>query len=255
MKPKVSVIVPAYNSEKYIEKCIETVNEQTFKDYEMLIINDGSTDKTLEIIENKMKEYNWLRVITIENHGQGYARNLGVREAKGDYVLFLDSDDLLKPETLELTVNKMEEEKPDAVFFDWLRYYEDKDLYKKAKTKEFFDKEFLEGEETLDLLSLKVYFTVSNLYSKKFLLDNNIKYGEGYLYEDTTFLVSVAVHASKISIIKEPLYIVVSNSNSVTQRSYDTNKHADGFLKAVEECLKVLNKIKVNLEEKLNMQI
>lgn len=241
MKPKVTVIVPAYNSEKYIEKCIETVNEQTFKEYEMLIINDGSTDHTLEIIENKMKEYDWLRVISIENHGQGYARNLGVREAKGDYILFLDSDDLLKPETLELTVNKMEKEQPDAVFFDWLRYYEDEDIYKKAKAKEFFDKDVLKGEETLELLSLKVYFTVSNLYSRKFLLENNVKYGEGYLYEDTTFLVSVAVRANKISIIKEPLYIVVSNSNSVTQRSYDTNKHADGFLKAVEECLKVLN--------------
>ncbi len=252
MKPKVTVIVPAYNSEKYIQKCIDTVKEQTFKDYEMLIINDGSTDNTLKIIEENSKVYNWLRVITIENHGQGYARNLGIREAKGDYILFLDSDDLLSPETLELTVKRIESDKSDLVFFDWIRYYEDTGIYKKAKTKEFFDEDILEGNETMKLLTLKVYFTVSNLYSKKFLIDNNVKYGEGYLYEDTTFLVSVAVHADKISIIKEPMYTVVTNSTSVTKRSYDTTKHADGFLKAVEECLSILNKSKYKPEEYYN---
>lgn len=243
MNPKVTVIVPTYNSEKYIEKCIETVKEQTFKNYEMIIVNDGSTDGTLEIIKKKMKEYNWIKLINIENHGQGYARNLAIKEAKGDYILFLDSDDLLNSQTLEIAVKRIEEDKSDVVFFDWLRYYEDKGIYKKARPKEFFGKgiNVLEGKDTIQLLTLKVYFTVNNLYSKKFLLDKNVKYGEGYLYEDTTFWISVAVKAQKVSIIEEPLYIVVTNSSSSTKTNYDTTRHADGFLKAVEECLKILN--------------
>lgn len=242
MSVKVSIIVPTYNSEKYIEKCIETVQNQTYKDYEMIIINDGSTDNTLSVIQEKMEMYKWIRVISIENHGQGYARNLALKEAKGDYIMFLDSDDLLEPKTLEVAVARIEADNSDVVFFDWIRYYEDKGIYRNARPKEFFDTDLLEGRDTMRLLSLKVYFTVNNLYSKKFLIGKNIKYGEGYLYEDTTFLVSVAVHANKISILKEPLYIVVTNDSSSTKSNYNTTRHADGFLKAVEECLKVLNK-------------
>lgn len=236
MKPKVTVIVPTYNSEKYIEKCIETVKEQTFKDYEMLIINDGSTDNTLKIIEEKMKIYSWLRVITIENHGQGYARNLGIKEAKGDYILFLDSDDILKKETLEKTIEKMEKDKADLVMFDWMRYSPDTDEYKKASKKSFFDVNILQGEECLRILELKAYYTVASLYSKKFLQENNIKYAEGHIYEDNVFIVLVATRAKKISILTDPLYIVVSNSESDTKTSYNTDKHSKAYVEAIKEC-------------------
>lgn len=244
MNPRVTVIVPTYNSEKYIEKCIETVNAQTFKEYEMLIINDGSTDNTLKIIEEKAKKYSWLRVITIENHGQGYARNLGIKEAKGDYILFLDSDDLLKPETLEKTIKRIEQDKSDLVMFDWMRYSPDTNEYKKASKKTFFDVNLLQGEDCIRILELKAYYTVASLYTKKFLQENNIRYAEGHIYEDNVFIVLVATRAQKISILTDPLYIVVSNDESDTKTSYDTDKHSKAYIEAIKECEKALKSSK-----------
>ena len=112
------------------------------------------------------------------------------KEAKGEYILFLDSDDLLNPETLEKAVEKIEEDKSDVVFFDWIRYYEDKGIYKKSRPKEFFGQGMLEGKHTIKLLSLKVYFTVSNLYSKKFLIEKNIFHGGYSKHYRTLYIIS-----------------------------------------------------------------
>ena len=240
MKAKVSIIVPAYNSEEYIEKCIDTVANQTYKNIEMLVINDGSTDKTLQVLNNMQKKYNWIRIINIENHGQGYARNLGVREASGDYILFLDSDDLLKPETLEKTVNKIENEKADLVMFDWMRYSDKNKKYRKAAQKSFFKYSQLEGPECLNILKLKAYYSVASLYSKEFLLNNKIEFAEGHIYEDNVFIVKVATRAKKISIIQDPLYIVVSNEKSDTKTKYNTDKHCKAYISAVSECIEAL---------------
>lgn len=244
MSNKISIIVPAYNSEMFIEKCIETVANQTYKDFEMLIINDGSTDSTLEIINKKMKEYDWLKVYTIENHGQGYARNLGVEKAEGDYILFLDSDDLLKSDALEKTYKKIVKDKSDIVMFNWERYSEEEDKVRKSSKKSFFKKNSLTGKECLEILQLKAYYTVASLYSRKFLIENNIKYGEGHIYEDNVFIVEIATRANKISIIKDPLYVVVSNDESDTKTSYDTDKHYKAYIEAVKECIKVLEESK-----------
>ena len=241
MSKKVSIIVPAYNSEKFIEKCINTVAEQTYKEFEMIIINDGSTDSTLDIINKCVEKYDWLRVITIENHGQGYARNLGIKEAKGDYILFLDSDDLLKQDTLEKTVSKIEKNHSDLVMFDWERYSNEDNKVRKASKKAFFNKNVLTGKDCIDILQLKAYYTVASLYSRKFLVENDIKYAEGHIYEDNVFVVKVATRANKISFIKEPLYIVVSNDESDTQTSYDTDKHPKAYIEAIKECTEVLN--------------
>lgn len=242
MGNKVSVIVPAYNSERFIEKCIDTVANQTYKDLEMIIINDGSTDSTLDIINKNIEKNDWLRVITIENHGQGYARNLGIKEAKGDYILFLDSDDLLKPETLEKAVSRIEKDHSDLVMFDWERYSDEDKKVRKSSKKSFFTKNKLTGKDCIDILQLKAYYTVAALYSRKFLVEKNIKYAEGHIYEDNVFVVKVATRANKISFIKEPLYIVVSNDESDTKTSYDTDKHYKAYIEAIKECVEVLKK-------------
>lgn len=249
MDIKISVIVPAYNSEKYIENCVDTVAKQTFKGFEMLVINDGSIDNTGEILKNEQKKYNWLRVINTENRGQGHARNIGIREAKGEYILFLDSDDLLKPDTLEKTLQRIEKDNSDLVMFDWVRFSTNTNRYRKSAKKPFFDVDMLKGEECLRILDLKAYYTVAALYSKKFLQQNKIKYAEGHIYEDNVFIVSVATRAQKISILPEPFYIVVSNEKSDTRTSYDTDKHCRAYISAIKECTSVLNTSKYKPSE------
>ena len=239
MNGKVSIIIPAYNSEKYIKKCLDSILEQTYKNYEIIIVNDGSTDNTSKIIDEYKNEYEFIKVINISNHGQGYARNIALSQASGDYILFLDSDDFIEDVTLEVTTKKIEEEKSDLVFFDWKYYYESDKTYKYVNTEIFFGKKFLVGEEILDLFKIKHYFTVNKLYSKEFLLSNNIKYGEGYIYEDNPFWVKVVISAKKVSIIQSPLYNVRVNESSTTRSNTNTDKHYKGFIKAIEEIIKL----------------
>ncbi|MBR6641935.1 MAG: glycosyltransferase family 2 protein, partial [Clostridia bacterium] len=90
MEKKISVIIPTYNTEQYIKGCVESVLNQTYQNFEIIVVNDGSTDNTLKILDEIKSDK--LEVITIKNSGQGYARNMALKKATGDYIMFLDSD-------------------------------------------------------------------------------------------------------------------------------------------------------------------
>lgn len=98
---KVSVIIPVYNVEKYLESCLESIKSQTFTDYELILINDGSTDESVAIMRRYAKTDARIRIIPQSNRGVSAARNLGLSVAEGDYVLFVDSDDTILPDALE----------------------------------------------------------------------------------------------------------------------------------------------------------
>lgn len=98
---KVSVIIPVYNVEKYLESCLESIKSQTFTDYELILINDGSTDESVAIMRRYAKTDARIRIISQSNRGVSAARNLGLSVAEGEYVLFVDSDDTILPDALE----------------------------------------------------------------------------------------------------------------------------------------------------------
>ena len=245
-KKEVSIIIPAYNVENYIDDCLESVLNQTYKDYEIIIVNDGSTDGTLDVLRKYEKKYDFIKVIDNTNHGQGYERNLALKEAKGEYVFFLDSDDFIEPVTLEVAVNKIKEDKSDFVVFDWKYYSNSKKTYSYVSKEEFFNKKYLNGEEILKLLGIVHYFTVNKLYSRDFLVKNNIKYGEGYIYEDNPFWVDVVVKAKKVSLIHSPLYNVRVNDESTTKTNHKTDRHYKGFIAAIKEEMDIINKYPKN---------
>ena len=237
----ISVIVPAYNSEDYIKDCIESIANQTYKFFEMIIVNDGSTDNTKKIIEQYQKKYKWLKLINIKNHGQGYARNLGLKEAMGKYVLFLDADDILSFWTLEKSYNKIISDNSDICSFKWSKFRNETKSNVKNRQNLFLpDKSLLVGEECLDMLYLIPYYTVNNLYDREFLLNNDIKYGEGYIYEDVPFWLKAVTKAKKISILDEKLYIIRINTKSTTNVNYQTDQHYKSYLLALDECIKYL---------------
>ena len=101
MNDKISVILPCYNSEKYIEKCIESILNQTYQNIEIIIIDDGSTDHTLKILEKYKKENDKISIIKKKNTGVSDSRNIGIKEAKGKYIMFVDSDDFLELDAIE----------------------------------------------------------------------------------------------------------------------------------------------------------
>lgn len=121
---KFSIIIPAYNAEKTVEKCIKSVKEQTYSNWEVILIDDGSSDKTAEIAKKTLSHCN---VITKQNEGVSSSRNLGITLSKGDYLLFLDADDYLPPKTLELYAWAIRKEmNPDVIFGSFYKIYPQK---------------------------------------------------------------------------------------------------------------------------------
>ncbi len=121
---KVSIIVPVYNSEKYLKECLDSILGQTYSNIEVLCVNDGSKDKSLDILKEYVKKDSRIKVYTKENEGKGAAsaRNLGLKNATGDYVQFLDSDDFFEPDMVESLVDKIEETESDVVIYRADRY-------------------------------------------------------------------------------------------------------------------------------------
>ena len=237
---KISVIIPAYNNGLFLGQCIESVLNQTYNNYEIIIINDASEDDTLCVAKEYEKKYEYIKVIDFkENKGQGYCRNYAMNICTGEYILFLDSDDFIEPLTLETTINKIQEDKSDLVVFDWKYYKNATKVFSYVNKEIFFDRKELVDEECLELLSIAHYFTVNKLYSRKFLKENDIKYNENYIYEDIPFWVNICLKAKKVSLIHSPLYNVRISTTSTTKTNMGTDWHCKSFIKAIRKSMEL----------------
>lgn len=253
--PLVSVIIPIYNAQDYIEFCLRSVLDQTYPNLEILCIDDGSTDQSVEII--KKLTYNDLRVtlIQIENHGQGYARNLGLQSAKGEYVFFLDADDFIEPITIDLAVTRAEADMSDFVVFDWRYYNPVSQSSNYCNTDLFFSEYLLEKENCLKLLQVPSMFTVNKLYRHSFLKNWNIKYGEGYLYEDIPYWIKAVLFSSKVSLIHSPLYRITIHQTSSTKTAIDTDRHCKSYIQAMSESIAFINSVDRPISDKARYDI
>lgn len=242
--PQVTVIIPVYNCEAYLQRCLDSIYRQTVSDVEIITINDGSTDQSLRILQDNAKEHKNLIVIDQENKGQGYARNRALNQARGEYVLFVDADDFIEPLTLELSLARITEDGSDFAHFDW-KYSTlgTDDLYSYYYlNKEPYDhKWLLKGGECDELLQMTHFFSVNNLYRKSFLDKHNIRYGENRVYEDNIFVTLTVNRAEKISLIHSPLYIIQRNMSSSTRKKAKDDTHYKSFIQAVKDSLSVFN--------------
>ena len=159
----VSVIIPAYNIEDYIGRCLDSVLSQTYKNLEILVVDDGSSDCTGEILDDYEKKDQRIRVIHKENGGVSSARNIGIEAATGDYIGFVDGDDLMEPEMYKTLVNLLKEENADIahcgyqmVFPDRVDYYHNT-KNRKVQTREEGLKDLLSGEMIEPALYNKLY--------------------------------------------------------------------------------------------------
>ncbi|MCH4207889.1 MAG: glycosyltransferase, partial [Solobacterium sp.] len=122
--PEVSVVVPVYNVEDYLAKCIESILNQTFKDFELILVNDGSTDHSLDVIRKYEQLDERIKVVNKPNGGLSDARNAGMAIARGVYIDFVDSDDSIEPDLLKECMEKFHETDADMVIFDVYQYYQ-----------------------------------------------------------------------------------------------------------------------------------
>lgn len=204
---KISVIVPAYNAEKTIGKCLETLVNQTYENMEIIVIDDGSKDNTLKIMKKYQKKHpDKVVIISRENKGIGYTRNEGIKIATGKYLGFVDSDDYVEVEMFEHLYNHLKKTKADIVVSD---YYEFDELNRREK--KIIDFDVTNIETFPDLINEINTAPWNKLYKKSIF--KNIKYPENLKYEDLSTVLLALLKANKISKLNEPLYDYYINMN------------------------------------------
>ena len=245
--PSISIIIPVYNVEKYLKECLDSIVNQTFRDFEIICINDGSTDSSPEILNKYAQKDNRFIVISQENQGQGVARNRGIEIANGEYIMFLDSDDWLDTNTFELCYKQIKECKNDFVMFGYSNYYEERNLLVPNTTKLKPFKGIENKSINLKTLDIPFYnnsFCVTQIYSKEFLDKNNIRFSTDKNGEDILFVSKAIIESSSISIIDKPLYVYRRRmfSTTTTQNEYFINSTFSTRQKAYELYLQSGNK-------------
>jgi len=241
--PKVTIIIPVFNCEQYLQECLNSIYAQTFSDYEIIAINDGSTDRSAEILTRNASANKNFRVLSQSNHGQGYARNRAIRHAKGVYILFVDADDYIAADLLASTVKQAEADEADAVNFNWqmlLPAAQGPAKLVADNVEVFAGEKKLSGDGCERFLQKRNYYAWDSLYRRNFINTHEIRFGEGYIYEDYEFVVGVASHAACISIIDQPLYTVRHGAGSSSRSRYDSDSHYRDFIRAVKRSFEIL---------------
>lgn len=205
---KVSVIIPIYNSEKYLKMCIESILNQTIRDIEIIMVDDGSTDNSLEIIKNYQKKDDRIIVLQQQNKGAGSARNYGMDQASGEYYLFLDSDDFFEPDMLEKSYELASNNQLDIVVMGCDIYKEQHDVfefcnYSIQKTLLPKKRVFKMSDVKKDVFKTFVGWPWDKLIRADFIKDKNIRFEEQRTTNDMYFIFIALLLANRISIIDE----------------------------------------------------
>lgn len=225
--PKLSVIIPFYNVEDYIDDCLKSVLTQTLKDIEIILINDASTDGTRSIAQKYANKDKRIKIIDVKTrNGQGYARNRGIEIAKGEYIGFVDSDDFVEKNMFEVLYNKAVETDSDITMCQVREYndmngeYVSSDYYALACLGSFEDSVF-SAEDTKDnLLDINVALW-NKIYKREYLLGTGEKFPEGFIYEDLPFFFGTYLPAKRLSIVWKSLYNYRINRKNSTMQQFN----------------------------------
>lgn len=246
----ISIIIPVYNNKKYLSACLGSILEQEFGDYEIILIDDGSTDGSGEVCDTYI-ENNKVKVLHTENRGVANARNLGIQESQGEYVWFVDSDDKISSKSLRILEQAISEHNPDFISFGMVEYYlqDEKVLKKTVKTpRNHFFKDtqeafsYLQQHELLDLVADKVC-------RRSIIVENNIFFSQKYVpTEDHVFWLMVYPKLKNIQVLNCNLYYYyLRNDNSSTRqlRYYKFQAYAVALKKMIQlaELYEVFNEM------------
>lgn len=207
---KVSIIVPVYNVEKYIEKCIMSLTAQSLDDIEIIIVDDGSTDKSISIVEEYAKNDNRIRIYKKENGGLSDARNYGLKIATGKYIAFLDSDDYVGTDLYKRMYEKAKQEQSDIV--DCNFYWTYCNQGKKDKLKKDIGEKYNGKKEMIEKARVVAW---NKLYSKELLDKAKVEFPKGLRYEDIEFFYKLVPYVEKVSFIKQPMIYYVQRKESI----------------------------------------
>ena len=239
-KPKFSIIVPVYNTEKYLKRCLDSIKSQTFKDYEVIIVNDGSTDNSSDIIS----KYPY-KVINQENLGLSMARNNGVKASIGDYLIFLDSDDYIEKDLLK-EINNSLSNSPDLVRYQIKEVFDNEDNINYEETP--FDNK--NGVDAFKFITN--YHFVENAWAyaikREFYLKEKFSFKKGAYHEDFGLIPLVIIKSKIVNSINYVGYCYYQRDGSImNDRDYDkTKKKVDDFYNHYLYLTKEINKTKLD---------
>lgn len=235
-KPIISVIVPVYNSEKFIKKCIDSILNQTFQNFELILVNDESKDNSLEILNGYSKNDNRIIVIDQKNTGPGLARNAGLKIARGKYVMFIDSDDYIDEDYIEKHFTKIKNDKLDIVVSGFKKVDNNGNILS-------FERKLKNGE----FAKYVVMGPVSKIYRKDFLDKYSIQFTDTCASEDIQFNIKAFNSGAKVDTIPYVGYNYVYNENSVSNtihKDFDEKLNMIEFLNSIN--YKTISNVKLN---------
>ena len=209
---KVSVVIPVYNVEDFLGECLDSILGQTLTDIEVICVNDGSKDKSLDILNDYASRDSRITVLDQENGGHAVATNRGMELARGKYLFLMDSDDILDLKALELTYNLAEEKQVDFVIFQAINYYMDKNQLIEEENYSMNALADYVGSDVFDYTDIRDYvfdITVtpwSKLYNREFIQKNGITFPEGLVFDDNVFFYDVLFAAKRITFLREHLF-------------------------------------------------
>lgn len=216
-----SIIVPAYNVEEYIEECIDSILKQNLTKFEILVINDGSSDRTLNKLE-KYKVNEKIKIITTENKGLSAARNLGIKLSKGEYILLLDSDDFLIESTLSKILMEAKINKLEMIAYNCNIYYSRNNYFRLERPN--YTEEIIDGIEfsRINYINKKSYpMSWLNLYHRNIFMKYNLLFKEGIIYEDVEFNIRLMINVKRMKYLNLEVINYRQRSNSITKSKRD----------------------------------
>ena len=225
-QPKISVIVPFYNAERYLKQCLDSLQKQTYANFEVWLINDGSIDQSYQIAAEYVKTDERFSLITQSNAGLATARNVGLQKMSGEYVTFVDGDDFVSENYLAKMIRVAEVENADLVISSYYRYSDDDKMYYFYDFSDILRNEEIRIDEFAKNIT-KVPYCVAwgKLYHQK--LFDHVRFPDGKLCEDTPTTVKVALKATKIWGLNEDLYAYRITEGSITESAMSVKKIND----------------------------
>lgn len=231
---KISIIIPVYGVEKYIRQCLESVINQTYKNLEIIVVNDGTKDNSIRIVEEYLFDKR-IKIINKENGGISSARNRGIEEATGEYVSFVDSDDWLEIDLYEKIIQILERDKAEIIVFNYNRYSENKKKYRRNILK-------------LKKIPKEILFKNLNgecwnkLYKIEFLRENNLRFFEGIIYEDIIWEIETMHLVEKIKFYNYSGYNYRYDREGSIINTLKFSEIKKAYLKIIEKIDNILTK-------------
>lgn len=234
MHMKISIIIPVFNKENYLDECLISATTQTLDDIEIVCVNDGSTDNSQKILEKYSSEDSRIKIIKQDNHGPGYARNEGLKIAGGEYIFFLDADDWIEKDTLEKLYDDAKKNDSQLVLFNALEHLPDNQFRKRIYYSEDIPNTF-DFHQKKDIVMNNFLIVCTKLHKNEFIKENHLAFSDTGLFEDVFFHIKSMIRAKKVSYVNEIFYNYRRTETNTRQSKSIQNKKSHEFLQVLDE--------------------